>query len=380
MFSHYAVEIVHTVRQPLVLLDAELRVRAANPAFYRTFRLEPQDVTGQTIFALRPGESDHSALRTLLSEELPRAGVVEDYEIDGYFPSLGGHRVFLLNCRLLSRHADAERVSLLAIEDVTAQRIAAAAAASHTRMLGRSNVELRRSNDALAQFANVASHDLQEPLRKVRMYGEMVRQTAAPKLNVEERTLLDQAVAAATRAQRLIGDVLALARVSSREPSWTVVDLADIVRAVVQDLELQIRERQARVETGELPRIDGDAVPLRQLFQNLISNALKFARPDAPPVVRITAAQSRVDDEPAYEIAVRDNGIGFDEQHASAIFEPFHRLHPRGVYDGTGMGLAICHKVAEHHGGSISARSRLGQGSEFIVTLPARQHHTPSSA
>jgi len=116
------------------------------------------------------------------------------------------------------------------------------------------------------------------------------------------------------------------------------------------------------------------------VFQNLISNALKFARPDTIAEVRITAEESRLHDQSAYEVIIRDNGIGFDERHAAAVFEPFHRLHPRGTYEGTGMGLAICRKVAEHHGGSISARSRLGQGSEFIVTLPARQHHTESSA
>jgi two-component system CheB/CheR fusion protein len=380
MFSRYAVDIVHTVRQPLVLLDAELRVRAANPAFYRTFRLDAEAVAGQTIFSLRPGESDHSALRTLLSEALPRAGVMEDYEIDGYFPSLGGRRVFVLNGRRLSPQDDGDRVSLLAIEDVTAQRLAAEAAASHTRMLGRRNVELRRSNDALAQFANVASHDLQEPLRKVRMYGEMVRQRVVHKLDDEERVLLDQAIAAAARAQRLIADVLALARVSSREPTWTTIDLTEIVRGVVSDLEVQIRDREARVNIEELPRIDADAVALRQLFQNLISNALKFTRPGTAPEVQIFATQARLDDALAYEIIVRDNGIGFDERHAASIFEPFRRLHPRGVFDGTGMGLAICQKVAEHHGGSIAARSRLGQGSEFIITLPARQHPSESPA
>jgi two-component system, chemotaxis family, CheB/CheR fusion protein len=374
VLSLYASEIVNTVRQPIVLLDRELCVRFANSAFYHMFRLERAEAEGQVLFSLRPGDSDLPDIRALIDQVKSGGAPVEGYEIDQHFPSLGGRRVFLLNARLLYVHEGADPLILLAAQDVTAERIAAEATTSTSRQLGRNNVELRRSNDALAQFAQIASHDLQEPLRKIRTYGDMLRDSALSRLTAEELDLLDRATGAAGRAQRLIADVLALARVSSQEPVWKMIDIAEVVRGVISDLELQIGERGAVVEVGQLPKLEADAAQLRQVFQNLVSNALKFVPATVQPIVRLSATALQLDGDAAYHISVSDNGIGFEQHHAASIFEPFQRLHPRGKYDGTGMGLAICKRVAEQHGGSIRATSRVGEGSEFTITLPARRH------
>jgi signal transduction histidine kinase len=182
--------------------------------------------------------------------------------------------------------------------------------------------------------------------------------------------------------QLLINDLLTFARVTSQAKPYVEVNLARTAREVVADLEARILDSGGRVEVGDLPRLDADPMQMRQLLQNLLGNALKFHRPDEPPVLQVEGrvlpdgAGATRNDTPAgevCEITVRDNGIGFDEKYLDRIFAPFQRLHGRGEYEGTGMGLAICRKIVERHGGTITARSAPGRGATFIVLLPRRQ-------
>jgi len=178
---------------------------------------------------------------------------------------------------------------------------------------------------------------------------------------------------AAKRMQVLINDLLTFSRVTTRASSFTPVNLKRVVREVLLDMDFRIEQTQGRVEVGDLPVIEGDPTQLRQLFQNLIGNALKFNREGVAPVVRIrseTFKDSRKKGGAFCRIFVEDNGIGFDETYAERIFGVFQRLHGRGVYEGTGIGLAVCRKIAERHGGSIQANSTPGQGSVFTITLP----------
>ncbi len=233
--------------------------------------------------------------------------------------------------------------------------------------------ELARSNAELEQFAFIASHDLQEPLRKVQSFGDLLVAKAGAKLAPEEQDYVARMQSAAQRMQALIHDLLAFAQVTSKAQPFVPIDLQQVLQGVLSDLETRIKTVGARVEIGKLPQVDSDAHQMRQLFQNLLSNALKFHRPDAPPVVVV---QARLVKDHLCEITVRDNGIGFDEKHLDRIFRPFQRLHGRAEFEGTGMGLAICHKIVERHGGTLTAQSTPGQGSAFIVRLPLKQPHS----
>ncbi len=234
--------------------------------------------------------------------------------------------------------------------------------------------ELRRSNAELEQFAYVASHDLQEPLRKIQAFGDLLAAKHAAALADEGRGYVGKMQSSAGRMSRLIDDLLSYSRVTTHARPFAHVDLAATVRDVVEDLELRATRAGGRVEVGPLPAVEADPVQMRQLFQNLVGNALKFHRPGVPPVVRVTA-------EPAgdgWALSVADNGIGFEDRYAGRIFQVFQRLHGRDEYDGTGVGLAICRKIVDRHGGTIAAYGRPGEGATFVVTLPARSAAPPA--
>jgi two-component system sensor kinase FixL len=240
--------------------------------------------------------------------------------------------------------------------------------------------ELERSNRELEQFAYVASHDLQEPLRKIRTFGDRLQMKCDGLLDETARDCVERMQKAAARMQELIEGLLVFSRITSRARDFVPVDLAQVAREVLGDLEVQIERVSGRVEVGNLPKIQADPLRIRQLLQNLMANALKFRRPDEAPVVKIEGRyverRARHGRAPAAaeqcRITVEDNGIGFDEQYRERIFGLFQRLHPRDEYEGAGIGLALCRKIVECHGGTISAHSTPGQGSVFEVLLPVR--------
>jgi light-regulated signal transduction histidine kinase (bacteriophytochrome) len=246
----------------------------------------------------------------------------------------------------------------------------------------RQRLELARSNTELQEFAYVASHDLQEPLRKIQAFGDRLKVKYSEVLTEQGRDYLERMQNAAERMQALINDLLTLSRITTRAQPFVTTNLKHVAQEVLSDLEVSIQQADGRIEVGELPILDADPIQMRQLLQNLIGNALKFYRKGEPPVIKIysrpiTDLEQRptqgINKMERCQILIEDNGIGFDEKYLDRIFNAFQRLHGRSEYEGTGMGLAICRKIVERHDGSITAKSLIDRGSTFIITLPLQQ-------
>lgn len=224
---------------------------------------------------------------------------------------------------------------------------------------------LESLNKELQEFAFIASHDLQEPLRKIVTFADMVGKETKGKLDDTAQDYIIRMKNSANRMTKLIRDLLSYSRLATQCEPLDTIDLQNAVMDAVSDLELKIKRAGAIVDVSDLPKIVAEPSQMRQLFQNLIANALKF-RGKEKPQIRIYSRRS----DHECQIFVEDNGIGFDEQYLDRIFVPFQRLHGRGEYEGTGMGLAICRKIVERCGGKITAKSMVGKGSTFIVTFP----------
>ena len=233
---------------------------------------------------------------------------------------------------------------------------------------------LESMNQELQEFAFVASHDLREPLRKIQIFGDLLRDHCMLRYGEKDEKLHDyveRMMASAGRMADLLDGLLRYSRVSTRGKAFLPVDLKKVLDDVVSDLEVHIAQSRARIDAGKLDVIYADATQIRRLFQNLIANALKFSG-DTTPEISDSGKFVPGDRSQSYEIRVADNGIGFDSQYRERIFKPFERLHGRAsAHGGIGMGLAICRKIVARHGGTIRAESEPGRGSTFIVTLPA---------
>jgi len=242
----------------------------------------------------------------------------------------------------------------------------------------QSATELKRINGELENFAYVSSHDLQEPLRKIQSFGDRLKIREKDKLSEDGVNYLERMLNASARMQCLINDLLAFSRLSSQAQAFMPVNLNQILADVLSDLEISIEKNGARVSSAGLPVIEAEPTQMRQLFQNVIGNALKFKKDDEPPVINIFARQSDSAtgdylQDGSVQIFIEDNGIGFDEKYHDKIFNIFQRLDGR-KYEGSGIGLAICKKIVDRHGGTIMAKSSLGKGTTFIITLPLRQN------
>jgi signal transduction histidine kinase/HAMP domain-containing protein len=243
-------------------------------------------------------------------------------------------------------------------------------------MLKSYNKKLESQNRELQDFAYIASHDLQEPLRKIQAFGDRLKNKYGELLSEQGRDYLERMQNAAGRMQRLIEDLLTYSRVTTKAQPFTNVNLAQIAREVISDLEIQIAEKKGLIEIENLPVVEADPTQIRQLVQNLVANSLKFHRDDAPPVIKIYsdfAGDRNGETQKVCKITVEDNGIGFEEKYAERIFGVFQRLHGREKYEGSGIGLAVCRKIVERHGGEITASGAPGRGAKFEITLPINQ-------
>jgi PAS domain S-box-containing protein len=369
----YAQSIFETVRESLVVLDAELRVKLVNHSFYQTFQVSPAETYDRVFFELGDGQWQIPALHTLLMTVLLDNTPFENFEVEHEFQHIG-HKVMLINARQIFQDNNQSGLILLAIEDITERK-------QTEETLKRFTARLEQSNRELQDFASVASHDLQEPLRKIQAFGDLLTSECGHSLPETGQQYLQRMQNAAARMQLLINDLLAFSRVTTKAQPFVRVDLATIAQEVLSDLEVQIQRVGGRVDVGFLPTINADPLQMRQLLQNLLGNSLKFHQPGVQPLITLQAQILNQQDasnvkavaSEVCQIKVSDNGIGFEEKYLDRIFTVFQRLHYRNEYEGTGVGLAICRKIAERHSGSITATSKLGTGATFIVTLPLKQ-------
>lgn len=229
--------------------------------------------------------------------------------------------------------------------------------------------ELARSNRELEQFAFVASHDLQEPVRKILFYSDYLLNQYTSSLDAKGLDYLQTVQAASQRMRNLIQDILTFSQISKEKLAFAPVNLNKITKEVLQDFEMLIEEKGAIVDVEHLPTVNGDEGMMRQLVSNIVGNSLKYSRPSVPPRIKVSCRE-----KPGFvEISFADNGIGFDNRYVQQMFGLFQRLHTREKYEGTGLGLAICRKIADIHGGAIDAKGREGEGACFFITLPVQQ-------
>jgi len=354
--SDLLASIVLSSDDAIFALDRDRRIGFWNAGATQMFDHLAHDVVGQHVDMLLADEG--------------RAHF--DRLLDDAFAGTGaGHFETVLRTRTGSFIPVSVRISSL--RDASANIVGASVIARDSAprskedlVLRRRSEELERSNAELVEFAQVISHDLQEPLRTMKGFAELLEQDARGLLDEQTLALLDRIVQGAGRMQDLVTDLLAYARTGTQDAPSDVVDCEEVLDAALADLEASINEGDVILSHDGLPTVRGDRVSLTELFENLIGNAMKFRGSEVPRIHIGSDRQDRM-----WRLSVRDNGIGLDPRFAARIFQPFRRLHTRDEYSGSGMGLAICRKIVERHGGRIWVESSRGEGATFFFTLPA---------
>jgi PAS domain S-box-containing protein len=358
-----------------------------SPSLLRIYGLTEQEVEGLSYerFLDKVHPEDRSYVQSIIEKSF------EEKKFREYY-----HRIVLKDGTIKTLHARGEIIvdskgdvikMIGTGQDITEQKNA-------QQELLRKTHELETMNDELQKFAYIASHDLQEPLRKIITFTSLLEKDLRPEVDNKGQVYIDKVVNASSRMQKLIDDILQFARLSGNSEPFETCDLNKLLEQVLSDMEVQITQTGAQIEVGKLPVIDCNPSQLGQVFQNLISNAIKFRNSDVQPKISITAVvgpamnHSRLDSQrqfsiigdPVYweaekycRISVKDNGIGFDEAYLDKIFNLFQRLHSKNTYEGTGIGLSICKKIVDYHHGTITAKSKPGEGAEFIIELPVTQ-------
>lgn len=367
----YLDNIITGMMDALIVMDSDARIRTVNQAALDMLQYPPEEIIGHSIGILFP-------TGVLFNDGWFLTGIegsgFKNYETF-WITKPGGQIAVLLSTSVIKDLRGAIRYIVCTAKDITDRKRAEDALLKQTEKLTRTNAQLQ-------EFAYIVSHDLQEPLRKINAFGDRLK-TRCASLDEQSSDYLARIMNASLRMQTLINDLLAYSRVTTKAQSFSNVNLSQIAADVLGDLEMRIEQTKGRVIIDSLPEIKADPTQMRQLFQNIIGNSLKFHHPDRPPVIKVSARfispdgplvnQKTVSPKSLpenCEITFEDNGIGIEAKYFDRIFGVFQRLHSRDEYEGTGVGLAICQKIVEKHSGSIRVQSEPGQGTKFIVTLP----------
>lgn len=359
--------IIETAIDGIITIDSRGIIESANPAAAKLFGYTIGELIGQPVTMLMPEpyRSEHGGYMRRYQAGAPPKIIGIGREVPGVRKNgeLFPFRLAVSEIEL----EDGSKLYTGMIHDLTEQK-------ATEEQLRRYASELERSNRDLEDFAYISSHDLQEPLRKIQAFGSRIQAKEAHLLSEQGRDYLERMLNAAGRLQTLINDLLTFSRVSTKAQPFMSISLSNVLNEVIDDLEVAIEQAGARIHRHELTEIEADPTQIRQLFQNLLSNALKFRRSDEQMTIRVTGEliQEKGEATPMIRISFEDNGIGFEQKYADRIFNIFQRLEGQR-FQGSGVGLAICKRIVTRHGGRIEAHSERGSGSKFVVILPLRQ-------
>lgn len=356
----------HNMPVACFAFDAGGRVQDWNRACESLYGLPAQRAIGQPVWGVTVQPAQRAEAEAKMRGVCEKGQAFENVEWDYLRPD-GHGRVILFSAFPLSSQRTGEAGGGIgAAVDITATK-------ENMAQLTRRTEELKQSNNELQEFAFVASHDLKEPLRKIQTFGGILQRKAENELSTENAEYLERILKSARRMQALIDDILALARVTMKGNPFETVPMTELVTSIVADMEVNIEASGGRVAVENLPPVVGDPSQMRQLFQNLLANALKFHKPDIAPMVHIRGGfEISPVGEPVVHLMVSDNGVGFGPEYAEKIFEMFEQVDETRRKEGTGIGLAICRKIIQRHGGTLRAESVLGEGATFHIYLPQR--------
>jgi two-component system sensor kinase len=396
--------IIATVREPLIVLDGDLRVISVNDSFYRIFKVFPPETEGRLIFEVGNQQWDIPRLRILLENILPANQHFQDFEVEHDFPEIGS-RTMLLNARRLAQEEGTKDLILLAIEDITErkrlevererlsaeQQVLAEELATANEELqiqaeelsvqqeelivhqealeGRvkeRTAELEASNQELESFSYSVAHDLKTPIRAIEGFSRMLMGEHADKLDAEALRLLQVITTNTKVMHHLVDDLLDLSRLTRQPVKKSDANLGDMARQVFERLKSEAPGRNLQLTVHDLPTAYVDRSLLYQVLMNILDNAIKYTGDRETALIEVGG---RIEgSEKIYY--VKDNGIGFDERYANNMFGPFQRLHGLGEYEGTGIGLAIVQRIIQRHGGRVWAEGKVNEGATFYFALP----------
>jgi PAS domain S-box-containing protein len=368
----YAESIINTVREPLIALDQDLRVVSASRSFYDVFMVNPTETVGQLIYDLGNKQWDIPKLRELLETILPQRATFDNYEVEHDFTTIG-RRIMLLNARQIQRVLGKERIILLAIEDITErkqleEKMKKLNAELEERVSQRTK-ELSTAVKEMEAFSYSVAHDLKTPLRAIAGFANILLEDYAPKLDDNAIKVIGVIDGNVKKMGQLIEDLLKLAHLARLATAFTDIDVTTLVQSVCHELrEGPFRDRAMEVSVKPLPHTKADPTLAKQIFTNLISNAMKFTAHKEKAVIEVGGYGK--DGECVYY--VKDNGAGFDMKYVDKLFGIFQRLHAQDEFSGTGIGLAIVRNAIQRHGGRVWAEGEVGQGATFYFTLSGR--------
>lgn len=341
-----------------------------SPEMYLFWGYEPNEIT---VDLESVAQSTHLDDLPILQDAIHKALQGNDVEMEYRRYDKIGREIFIHTIGRIMHNEAGEAIGVFGIDlNITKRKEQENRLRQLNETLEQRNRELEQRNAELSAFSYVASHDLQEPLRKIQSFNSLILDQEAPNLSEEGKGYFNRTIAAAQRMQILIKDLIDYSRVNAAARQVELTDLGQVLRQTEQDFSELIEQKQALIKADSLPTVRVVPFMFLQLFQNLIGNALKYQRADVPPKVLIEyrCLTSTAGSERLHQLSFSDNGIGFQPQHNQRIFGLFQRLHGRSEYDGTGIGLAICHRIMQHHQGTIRAEGRPGQGATFIVEWP----------